>query len=62
MPSKFNKVQKHVNKKKGSTNSLHENSRDALRLRNAVIRDDKVARMSAIREKTNEPFSTWTFN
>ena len=55
MPSKFHKVQKRVNKKKGSTNALHENSRDALRLRSAVQRDDRVHRMGALREKVNEP-------
>lgn len=61
MPSKYNKVHKHVNKKKGGTgtNSLHENSRDAIRLRNAVVRDDRVSRMSKVRERTNEPFSMY---
>ncbi|KAK3073286.1 translation machinery-associated protein 16 [Teratosphaeriaceae sp. CCFEE 6253] len=54
MPSKLSKVQKHVTKKKGSKiNSLHENSRDAKRLRNAGARDDRVARMGAVREKAN---------
>lgn len=55
MPSKLAKVQKHVAKKKGAKiNSLHENSRDAKRLRNAGTRDDRVARLSAIREKANK--------
>jgi len=54
MPSKLAKVQKHVVKKKGSRiNSLHENSRDALRLRKASVRDDRVARVTAVREKAN---------
>lgn len=54
MPSKLNKVQKHVNKKKGSkVNALHENSRDAKRLRNAGARDERVARTTATREKAN---------
>lgn len=54
MPSKLAKVQKHVTKKKGSKiNSLHENSRDAQRLRKAGARDDRVARLSAVREKAN---------
>ncbi|KAK0269500.1 translation machinery-associated protein 16 [Friedmanniomyces endolithicus] len=54
MPSKLSKVQKHVTKKKGSKiNSLHENSRDAKRLRNAGARDDRVARLGAVREKAN---------
>ncbi|TKA75285.1 hypothetical protein B0A55_05077 [Friedmanniomyces simplex] len=54
MPSKLAKVQKHVSKKKGSKiNSLHENSRDAKRLRNAGARDDRVSRLGAVREKAN---------
>jgi translation machinery-associated protein 16 len=54
MPSRLSKVQKHVSKKKGSKiNSLHENSRDAQRLRKAGVRDDRVARLSAVREKAN---------
>ena len=54
MPSKLAKVQKHVSKKKGSKiNSLHENSRDAKRLRNAGARDDRVARLTAGRQKAN---------
>ena len=55
MPSKLAKVQKHVAKKKGSKiTSLHENSRDAKRLRNAGVRDDRVARLSATRERNNK--------
>ncbi|KAF2768988.1 hypothetical protein EJ03DRAFT_273018 [Teratosphaeria nubilosa] len=54
MPSKLSKVTKHVSKKKGSKiNSLHENSRDAQRLRRAGARDDRVARLTAVREKAN---------
>ena len=54
MPSKFAKVQKQVSKKKGGALALHENSRDALRLRSAVARDDRVARLGAVREKMND--------
>ncbi|KAF2717868.1 hypothetical protein K431DRAFT_306587 [Polychaeton citri CBS 116435] len=55
MPSKLAKVQKTVNKKKGGikAGALHENSRDAMRLRRAGARDDRVIRLSAIREKAN---------
>ena len=57
MPSKLAKVQKHIAKKKGSkVNSLHENSRDAKRLRRAGARDDRVAKGSASRERHNEPW------
>ena len=55
MPSSLSKVQKHVKKKKGSKiSSLHENSRDAQRLRRAGARDDRVARQSSVREKANK--------
>lgn len=55
MPSKLAKVQKHVNKKKGAkATSLHENSRDSQRLRKAGARDDRVARLNAVRERVNK--------
>jgi len=58
MPSSLNKVQKHVNKKKpgAKSHALHENSRDAMRLRRASGRDDKVSRVQALREKANDKF------
>lgn len=56
MPSKFAKVTKQVSKKKGGALALHENSRDALRLRAAVARDDRVARLGAVREKLNDVY------
>ncbi|KAI9723691.1 MAG: hypothetical protein M1812_000991 [Candelaria pacifica] len=55
MPKSLAKVQKKISKKKGSTNSLHENSRDSQRLRRAGARDDKLARVAAARAKTNQP-------
>lgn len=55
MPSKLAKVQKHITKKKGAkATSLHENSRDAKRIRRAGARDDRVARLTAVREKANK--------
>lgn len=58
MPSKLAKVQKSVNKKKGGTKAgaLHENSRDAMRLRRAGARDDRVSRLTSLREKGNRPW------
>ncbi|KAK5173117.1 translation machinery-associated protein 16 [Saxophila tyrrhenica] len=54
MPSKLAKVHKQITKKKGDKiKSLHENSRDARRLRRAGARDDRVARVNAVRQKTN---------
>jgi translation machinery-associated protein 16 len=55
MPSKLNKIQKLVTKKKGKgAKALHENSRDALRIRKASIRDDRVNREHRIRKGANE--------
>lgn len=55
MPSKLAKVHKHIAKKKGDKiKSLHENSRDAKRLRRAGARDDRVARLTAVRDKANK--------
>ncbi|KAF2459641.1 translation machinery-associated protein 16 [Lineolata rhizophorae] len=52
----FSKVQKHVSKKKGKgASSLHENSRDTLRLRRAVARDDRVNAATAARANMNKP-------
>lgn len=57
MPSALSKVRKHVKKKKGDKiTSLHENSRDAQRLRRAGARDDRVARLSSIRGQINKPW------
>lgn len=50
------KIQKRIAKKKGSINSLHENSRDSKRLRRACARADKLEKLSASRAKAREPF------
>ncbi|PLN80002.1 putative translation machinery-associated protein [Aspergillus taichungensis] len=47
MPVSLNKVHKHISKKRGTIGALHENSRDAKRLRRANIRDDRVSRVHA---------------
>ncbi|THC89918.1 hypothetical protein EYZ11_010630 [Aspergillus tanneri] len=46
MPKSLQKVQKHIAKKRGVVEALHENSRDAKRLRRASARDDRVARVN----------------
>ncbi|GIZ48115.1 hypothetical protein CKM354_001118800 [Cercospora kikuchii] len=57
MPSKHSKIVKHVHKKKGAKiNALHENSRDAKRIRNAGARDERVANINATRQKQNRPW------
>jgi translation machinery-associated protein 16 len=55
--NRLSKVQKHITKKKGKNASLHENSRDTHRLQSASARDDKINRLSAVREKQNRPYS-----
>lgn len=47
MPKSFSKVHKQISKKRGVVEALHENSRDAKRLRRANTRDDRVARVQA---------------
>ncbi|KAF2001087.1 hypothetical protein P154DRAFT_522071 [Amniculicola lignicola CBS 123094] len=56
MPSRLSKVQKHITKKKGKNASLHENSRDTKRLQRASGRDDKLNRLTTMREKQNRPY------
>ncbi|KAI9728391.1 MAG: hypothetical protein M1828_003791 [Chrysothrix sp. TS-e1954] len=57
MPSKsLNKVQKHINKKKGKRPVLHERSRDAQKLRQALSRSDRVNSHALVTSKTQLPF------
>lgn len=57
MPKSFSKVHKHIAKKRGAIDALHENSRDAKRLRRAGIRDDRVARVSATLARGRQSYS-----
>jgi len=57
MTKSLAKVQKKISKKGVSITSLHENSRNSQRLRRASARDDKLARVSAARNKVNKPHS-----
>lgn len=54
MPKSLAKVQKKVAKKKGNSNSLHETSRDAQKLRRAGARSEKLERLAAARAKANQ--------
>ncbi|KAJ5161096.1 hypothetical protein N7492_006488 [Penicillium capsulatum] len=56
MPRTLQKVHKHISKKRGVVNSLHENSRDAQRLRRAGARDDRLTRHAAISLKARQPY------
>lgn len=55
MPVSLAKVHKKINKKRGNSNTLNENSRDSQRLRRAGMRDGKLARVLAARMKANQP-------
>ena len=55
MPKSLAKVQKKITKKKGNSNSLHENSRDAQKLRRAGARSEKLDKLAAARAKANQP-------
>lgn len=69
MPKSLAKVQKRVARKKGNSHSLHENSRDAQKLRRAGARSEKLERLAAVRAKANqhhrerfEYFVCWDFS
>lgn len=47
MTKNLNKITKKLSKKKGKLDSLHEKSRDAVRLRRAGGREEKLARAAA---------------
>jgi translation machinery-associated protein 16 len=53
----LNKVQKHISKKRGGKPSnLHENSRDAQRLRRAGAREDKLNRIFDAASRSNQVY------
>ena len=55
MAKSLSKVQKKVTKKKGTTGALHENSRDAQRLRRAGARSEKLEKLAHARAKGKNP-------
>jgi hypothetical protein len=57
MPVTLSKVHKQISKKRGVVNALHENSRDAQRLRKAGARDDRLSRHSATVLRARQPYS-----
>ncbi|ETN45426.1 uncharacterized protein HMPREF1541_09257 [Cyphellophora europaea CBS 101466] len=57
MPRSLGKVQKHISKKRGGKpTALHQNSRDAQRLRRAGAREDKLARIFDAATRTNQVY------
>lgn len=55
-PKSLSKVQKHLQKRKGKTPALHENSRDSKRLRRAAGRDDKLGKLSSAKARQSQPY------
>jgi translation machinery-associated protein 16 len=49
-------VTKAITKRKGKTPNLHEGSRDTQRLQAAAQRDDKLNRLTSLREKQNKHY------
>ncbi|CAA9965940.1 hypothetical protein CFE70_009332 [Pyrenophora teres f. teres 0-1] len=54
--NRLDKVTKKITKKKGKNPNLHEGSRDTQRLQSAAQRDDKLNRLSKVREHQNRPY------
>ncbi|KAM0251343.1 hypothetical protein ACHAP5_001652 [Fusarium lateritium] len=56
MPSTLHKTRKQISKKRGGVvDSLHEKSRDSMRLHKAGIRDQRIERLAASRNKKEQP-------
>ncbi|KAJ5455134.1 hypothetical protein N7475_010255 [Penicillium sp. IBT 31633x] len=56
MPVTLEKVHKQISKKRNTLNALHENSRDAHRLRKAGARDDRLSRHNATVSRARQPY------
>jgi translation machinery-associated protein 16 len=54
--NRLGKVTKAITKRKGKTPNLHEGSRDTQRLQAAAQRDDKLNRLTSLREKQNKHY------
>ncbi|EAT78116.2 hypothetical protein SNOG_14576 [Parastagonospora nodorum SN15] len=54
--NRLSKVTKQIRKKKGKNPNLHEGSRDTQRLQSAAARDDKLNRLTSLREKQNRHY------
>jgi len=59
MPQRnLQKVQKHISKKRGAIGAMHENSRDAQRLRRAGARDERLIKHNANVDQARRPYCT----
>lgn len=52
----LSKVQKHIQKRKGKSTALNENSRDSKRLRRAVGRDDKLKKQANAKARQSQSY------
>lgn len=60
MPSTLQKTRKQISKKRGGVvDSLHEKSRDSMRLHKAGIRDQRIERLAASRNKKEQPLGQY---
>ncbi|RDA89780.1 hypothetical protein CP533_4687 [Ophiocordyceps camponoti-saundersi (nom. inval.)] len=56
MPSSLQKTRKQIAKKRnGDVTTLHEKSRDSLRLHKAGVRDRRLEKLAAVRNKKEQP-------
>ncbi|KAH7322870.1 translation machinery-associated protein 16 [Stachybotrys elegans] len=56
MPNTLHKTRKQISKKRnGVVNSLHEKSRDSMRLHKASVRDQRLEKLAAARSKREQP-------
>jgi translation machinery-associated protein 16 len=57
MPSvSLSKVHKHISKKRSSMDAMHENSRDAKRLRRAGSREERLSHHASMTLKARQPY------
>ncbi|VUC30578.1 unnamed protein product [Clonostachys rosea] len=58
MPSTLEKTRKQISKKRnGVINALHEKSRDSFRLHKASVRDQRLDKLAAARNKKEQPIA-----
>lgn len=65
MPTSLSKTRKQIAKKRGGdVSALHEKSRNSMRLRKAGVRDQRLEKLAASRNKREQPigkYDSWVF-
>ncbi|KAI1325553.1 translation machinery-associated protein 16 [Xylariaceae sp. FL0255] len=56
MPKTLERTRKAIAKKKGTVEALHQYSRDSKRLHRAQVRDEKLEKIAAARQKKDQPY------